>query len=629
VRVIVRGMPALGFDPADLRMGLTLLVLVVAVYLFVTEKLAPDLTALLALLALLLFGILTPQQAFAGFSHPAVISVAAVVVLSAGIERTGALSFVARRLLAPLGKSEWLLTLVVMLLIGALSAFLNNTAAVAIFIPVVLEACRRTGASPGRVLMPMAFAATMGGMCTLMGTSTNLVVHEYARSHGLPGYSMFELAQVGLPIAAVAFVYLLVVGRFLLPRTQVREDELSRAGDYLSELVLPPGSRWIGQRVRATHFERDHDLELIAVSRGGQTLDPERADLVFAENDSLRVRGRLEDVLRLASRGGIELHKPRDVEGESAALAPTSGPTDPSARVDATSEDRRRLAEIVVQPGNDLVGRTLKAAEFSRVHDSVVVALRRRGRAFGRPSTTPLRTGDVLVVEGTNEALLRLSRAPGFLVVGTPTPPDVRHDKILVAVATLVAVVTFVALGWMSIVAAATAGCAMLVLTGCLKLRQAYEALDMSVVFLLAGAMAIGTALEVTGVPEHLASILSSFGGGTNPVFVIAGFYVAAVVMSEFMSNSGAATLLCPVAITVAERLGLAPMSLLVAVTFGCSAAFAMPIGYQTSLMIYGPGGYRFRDFVRVGLVLDVLVAIVALSLIARTWPPVAAVAGP
>lgn len=608
----------LGLDPGDVRLALTLAVLVAAVYLFVTEKLAPDLTALLALLALLLCGVLTPAQAFAGFSHPAVVSVAAVVVLSAGIERTGALAFVARRLLAPLGRSEWLLTLAVMLAIGALSAFLNNTAAVAIFIPVVLETCRRTGASPGRILMPMAFAATLGGMCTLMGTSTTLVVHEYARGQGLPGYTMFELARLGLPIAGAALVYLLVVGRFLLPRTRVTEDELARSDEYLSELVIPSGSSWIGTPVRARALARDHDLELLVISRGGQALDPERGDLTFAAGDGLRVRGRLADVLTLASRGGIELHRPRDAEPAPPAATETS-----AARAPGTVTTR--LAEIVVLPGNDLIGRTLKAARFAHVHDAVVVALRRRGRAFGRPSTTPLRTGDVLVVEGANDALVRLSQAPGFLVVGTPTPPDVKHDKVLIAVATLVAVVSAVALGWMSIVAAATAGCALLVLTGCLSLRQAYEALDLSVVFLLAGAMAIGTALETTGAPGHLAALLSSFGGGTNPMLVVAGFYVAAVVLSEFMSNSGAATLLCPVAVTVAERLGFAPMSLLAAVTFGCSAAFAMPIGYQTSLMIYGPGGYRFRDFVRVGLGLDVLVGVIVLALIGGLWPPIAA----
>lgn len=631
-------------DTADVHLALTLVILVAAITLFVTEKLAPDLTALLALLALLLVGVLTPAQAFAGFSHPAVVSVAAVLVLSAGIERTGALGFVARRVLTPLGKSEWMLTAVVMVAIGTLSAFMNNTAAVAIFIPVVLEACRRTGASPGRVLMPMAFAATFGGMCTLMGTSTNLVVHEYARAHGLPGYTMFELASVGLPIAGLAFVYLLFGARFMLPKNRVEEDGLARSGDYVAELLITSGSTWIGSKVSATTLSRDHDLELFALSRGPDVIDVTEQEVALAEGDALRVRGRLEDVLKLSARGGIELHKPHDhgerVEHPTKTLEPTATgtPSDPAARstakpeldpeskAESKAESRveppaLRLAEVVLLPGNDLVGRTLKEAEFARTFGALVVALRRRGRAFGRPSTTRLRTGDVLVLEGSNENLMRLSQAHGFLVVGTPTPPEVRHEKIFIAVGTLFAVITAVAFGWMSIVVAATAGCALLMLTGCLKPREAYEALDLSVVFLLAGALAIGTALEVTGVPERLATILASVGGASNPLYVLAGFFVVAVLLSEFMSNSGAATLLCPIALTVADRLGIAPMTLLAAVTFGCSAAFAMPIGYQTSLMIYGPGGYRFKDFVRVGLLLDVLVAVVALALIPKFWP--------
>ena len=210
--------------PENIKAAMTLLILIGAIYSFVREMVPPDVTALLAILALLLTGVLSPAEAFSGFSHPATVSVAAVLVLSAGIEHTGVLTLAARRIFAPLGKSEWLLTGVIMILIGAMSAFINNTAAVAIFIPVVMEVCRRTGASPGRVLMPMAHAATIGGMCTLIGTSTNLVAHEFALKQGLKGFSMFELGQVGLPMVAVGFAYMLFVGRRFLPRNGQGEN---------------------------------------------------------------------------------------------------------------------------------------------------------------------------------------------------------------------------------------------------------------------------------------------------------------------------------------------------------------------------------------------------------------------
>jgi hypothetical protein len=310
----------LAFSAAMLKAVLTVAILAAAIYGFVREKLPPDVTALLALLALLLTGVLTPAEAFSGFSHPATVSVAAVLVLSAGIERTGALTFIARRVLQPLGRSEWLLTVVIMALIGLLSAFINNTAAVAIFIPVVMEVCRRTGASPGRVLMPMAHAATFGGMCTLIGTSTNLVAHEFALNQGLPGFSMFELGQVGLPLLLAGSAYILLVGRWFLPRNRTEEPVVAgRAGHYLSELIVKPDSPWIGREVKGEHLHRDHEVELVGLMRAGQALDPAEPGLRYAAGDALRVRGSLERVLQLAARNEYEgaIYNPKGLDVEA------------------------------------------------------------------------------------------------------------------------------------------------------------------------------------------------------------------------------------------------------------------------------------------------------------------------
>jgi di/tricarboxylate transporter len=273
-------------DTATIKAVVTLLILAAAMYGFVSERLAPDVTALLALLALLLTGVLTPYEAFSGFSHPATISVAAVLVLSAGVERTGVLTYIARRLLTPIGKSELTLTLVIMAIIAAISAFINNTAAVAVFIPVVIEVCRRTAASPSRILMPMSHAATFGGMCTLIGTSTNLVAHEFAVSQGLRGFSMFELGKVGFPMLLAGFAYMLLVGRKFLPRTQPGDVLAMQPGErYLAELIVEPESSWIGNQINAEHFERDFDVDLIRVLRAGQALSLGESDIVFAPYD--------------------------------------------------------------------------------------------------------------------------------------------------------------------------------------------------------------------------------------------------------------------------------------------------------------------------------------------------------
>ena len=613
----------MSFDVVTVKAIVTLLILAAAMYGFVSEKLAPDVTALLALLSLLLTGVLTPYEAFSGFSHPATISVAAVLVLSAGVERTGALTYIARRLLTPLGNSELTLTLVIMVTIGSISAFINNTAAVAIFIPVVMEVCRRTAVSPSRVLMPMSHAATFGGMCTLIGTSTNLVAHEFALSYGLRGFSMFELGKVGVPMLLVGFAYMLFVGRRFLPRTQPGDVLTMQLGErYVAELIVEPDSAWVGKAVNAEHFERDFDVELIGVLRDGQALPIADRALLFAPYDSLLVRRPLEHILKLTSQNGLELHRP-EIFARKPEAEDEKQDSSQSTRKSAEDESdaRPQLAEVVVLATSGLVGSTLKAARFAEQYDAVVLGLRRRGEIKERPSVTPLLAGDMLLVEGRRDALEALAETKGFLVVGTPSHPEQRPAKLLITITTLVAVVLVVSLGFLPIVTAATAGCAVLMITGCLRPSEAYRAIDLSLIFILAGSLALGTALNKTGITTVLADWLAGVSVTTGPYLVLAGFFVLAVAISELMSNSGTVALLGPITISAASEMGINPMSLLAAITFGSSAAFAMPIGYQTSLMIYGPGGYRFKDFIVMGIPLDLILTLLALLLIPYFWP--------
>jgi di/tricarboxylate transporter len=611
------------FDAATVKAVVTLLILAAAMYGFVSERLAPDVTALLALLALLLTGVLTPYEAFSGFSHPATISVAAVLVLSAGVERTGALTYVARRLLTPIGNSELILTIAIMVIIAAISAFINNTAAVAVFIPVVIEVCRRTGASPSLILMPMSHAATFGGMCTLIGTSTNLVAHEFAVSHGLRGFSMFELGKVGLPMLIAGFAYMLFVGRRFLPRTQPGDVLAMQLGErYLAELIVEPDSSWIGREVNAEHFERDFDVDLIRVLRAGQALPAGDPDVVFGPYDSLLVRGALEHVLKLTSQNGLELHRPTILSSENEPEEQRAEERTAEIPPDKKEHDARpQLAEVVVLTTSGLVGTTLKAARFAERYDAVVLGLRRRGEVNDRPSMTPLHAGDLLLVEGKREPLQALAQTKGFLVVGTPSHPEQRPGKLIITIITLLAVVLVVSFGVLPIVTAATAGCAVLMLTGCLRPNEAYRAIDLSLVFILAGSLALGVALNKTGITTVLADWLAGVSATTGPYLVLVAFFILAVLISELMSNSGTVALLGPITISAASEMGINPMSLLAAITFGSSAAFAMPIGYQTSLMIYGPGGYRFKDFIRMGIPLDLILALFALLLIPYFWP--------
>jgi di/tricarboxylate transporter len=609
----------------NLKAVMTVLILAAAVYGFVREKISPDVTSLLALLGLLLIGVLTPVEAFSGFSHPATVSVAAVLVLSAAIERTGALDVLARRLIRMFGQNEFLFTAVIMLLIGALSAFVNNTAAVAVFIPIVIEGCRRSGFSPGRVLMPMSHAATFGGMCTLLGTSTNLVAHEFARSKGLSGFGMFELGKVGLPMMIAGCAYVLFFGRWFLPRNRAAEPlGMQSAGSYLIELIVRPESRWIKREVNPRQFEHDFDVELLGLVRDRQVLSLEGVRHNYEAGDSIHVRGPLERVLHLSAQEGLEPHRPG---GSRLALEPsaTAAEVEAMEKLDAMPpaepQQNLALAEVVVLSTSGLIGQTLKEARFAERYDAVVLALRRKTGINGRVSTTPLHAGDVLVVEGHPEALESLAETQGFLVIGRPVHPERKPGKLAITLLTLVAVITVASFGLLPIVTAATAGCAALMLTGCLRPREAYRAIDLGLVFVLAGSLALGLALEKTGITRLLANGLAGLSGGTGPYVVLIGFFVIALIVSELMSNGGTVALLAPVALSVATQMEINPMALIAAVTFGASAAFAMPMGYQTSLMIYGPGGYRVKDFVKMGIPLDLILAILALLLIPFYWP--------
>jgi di/tricarboxylate transporter len=606
--------------PETLKAAAAVLILLSAVYGFVSERIPPDLVSLLALLALLITGVLSPAEAFSGFSHPATISVAAMLVLSAGIERTGLLSLVARRLLASTSQSEFRFTVLIMVVIAFLSAFINNTAAVAVFIPIVIEVSRRSGASPGQILMPMSHAATFGGMCTLIGTSTNLVAHEFALSNGLPGFSMFELGKVGLPMLIAGFAYILLIGRRFLPRQSFAESkDLYDPGQYFGEVLVRPDSNWIGQKIDLELLRLNFELELLGVVRDGQVMSLDEPKPSYASGDSLWVRGPLDKLLTLSGEEGLELDRPTFNEKEQVVTLPAP---DASLQPPATEQSSPlSLAEVVVLTTSGLIGQTLKQARFAERFDVVVLALKRREPIAGGVSNTRLYAGDVLVIEGKEEALRVLSQMRGFLVIGVPEYPQRPTGKLAIALLTLLAVVASVSFGLWPIVTAATGGCAVLILTGCLRLREAYRAIDLSIIFVLAGSLALGLALDKTGVTTLLARSLSGLGGVSGPYLLLIGFFLLAVIISELMSNGGTVVIIGPIALSIAVRLELNPMALLAAVTFGASAAFAMPIGYQTSLMVYGPGGYKASDFVKLGLVLDLLLALIALWLIPYYWP--------
>ena len=583
---------------------LVLAILAAAVACFATERLPVDLVALLVLSVLLVSRILTPEQAISGFSNTATVTVAAMFVLSAGLARTGVVNLLGQRL-AKVGRLGLVPTLIaLMALIGLVSAFINNTAAVAIFLPIVLGLARDSGISPSKLLIPLSFASMFGGVCTLIGTSTNILVSSIAEQHGLAPFGMFELSRLGLVLFAVGGLYLLTAGVRLIPDRRAGADltQSYGMGDYLTEILVLPESSAVGLSLRESPLVRDLDLDVLEIHRDGRRLAA-GAETVLEAGDLLRVRCDVEKIRRAEEQKGIVLKSGLKWREEDLRSSETS------------------LLEVLVAPGSALEGKTLKETGFRQIYGGTALAIRHRGELMReRLGTTQLRSGDVLLVEVRRDRIEALKRIQDFVIVSEIGLEEPLRGKLPLALAIVAGTVAAATLGVLPIVGSAILGSVLLVLTGCLTLEEAYQAIEWRVIFLLGGILPLGIALESTGAARLLSSLLVDTVGVWGPVAMVSVFYLLTSLLTEAMSNNATAALLAPIAISAAAALDVDPRPFLVAVTFAASASFMTPVGYQTNTLIYGPGHYRFTDFLRVGTPLNLLFWLIATLLIPRFW---------
>ncbi|NLA68689.1 MAG: SLC13 family permease [Gammaproteobacteria bacterium] len=585
-------------------MLLTFLVLAGAVALFVSEKMPPEVVAMLALAALLTLRLVSTEEALSGFSSPATVTVAAMFVLSAGLQQSGSLN----RLGEAIARIRWgwLLALVLMLLTAAVSAFINNTAAVAVFLPLVIAAAVANNLPPSKFLIPLSYAAQFGGVCTLIGTSTNLLVDSMARQAGHAGFTIFEFSQLGILFVAAGTVYMMIARRFLLPDLGVpQQADSGHAGRYVAELLVPGKSGAIGKRGAELLPEDSGDVVLLEVFRARAAVPSPRAAEI-APGDRLLLRGNWNDIE--AARRKLKLRH-LHVDGEPGEEA-------------EDGEHERVHAEVMVAPGSHLVGHTLASLRFAHMYHARVQGLHRHRLAIRQPlDHVPLAVGDVLLLDAPGSALELMRADPGLVVLGQREQARTSLRRSLLALGILTAVVAVAAAGLMSIVAAAIIGCCMLLLLRVLQPEEAYAAIDWRVVLLLAGVLPLGIALQKSGAAALVADFSIGLVGGFGPVATLAVIYIMTSLLTEVMSNNASAALVVPIAIATAESLGLDSKPFLVAVAFAASTSFATPISYQTNTMVYAAGGYRFSDFVKVGLPLNVIFIVMAVILIPRHFP--------
>ncbi len=578
------------------------------------DRFSPDLLLFLAMTVLLLAGVLTIEEAIAGFANPAVLTIAVLFVVSEAVRGTGLLDRLSRIGLGGETSQTRILTRL-MLPVTALSAFLNNIPLVLMLTPVITGHAKKRGLAASKLLIPLSYAAIFGGMCSLIGTSTNLIVDGMMRERHMAGMGMFEIAAVGVPLALLGWLFMVTVGRRLLPERKTPMERLAVEGrDFVTEMVLEEKSPLVGRTVEEAGLRHLKGLFLTEIERQDTTIAPVEPTEALHGGDHLVFVGLVETLVELQGMPG---------------LVPAAKP-----HYDLLNAHRGRLhlVEAVVSRSSPLAGRTVREARFRGRYDGVVIAVHRNGeRVNAKIGDVVLRPGDTLLVECAETFVSTWYNSPDFYLVSdvgkaTATRPR-RWWLVPIIVA---AMVTLAALGrylppvggsQVSMFHAAFAAAAVLIMTGCVTRGQARRSVSLTVILVIACALGVGKAFETSGAAEVLAAGLIRPFEALGTVGVLAGVYLFATILCEIVTSKAAVAIVFPIALAAADAVGAAPRGFVFATAIAACASFVLPVGYQTNLIVFGPGGYRTRDFIRVGLPLKILVGIAAVALIPLIWP--------
>ncbi len=583
------------------------LVLVVVVFFgFVRETLTPDIVAMAAVSALLAFGILDTDEVLRVFSNSAPITIAAMFVLSAALERTGVIGALGDAIAHRRWRSPWATMAIMATAVMVLSAFVNNTPVVVILTPVVIALAHSLKVAPSRLLIPLSYATIFGGTCTLIGTSTNILVDGVAQKHGLAPFGMFEITVPGLLMGMIGIAYLFLFGRWLLPDRRTLADVLPdpSSRQFLTEVLVPGLSPLVGKTVEEAGLTRKRGVYVIDFIRDGVSFDPEHGAPRLRAWDRLILRTRAADVMELRDTGEVAFDA-----ADHPALEPISS-------------SKAMIMEGIVGPYSALVGQRVADLNLRRQYGTYILAIhRQRERLQSNFDQLRLAFGDTLLLEGPPEGLKRLFDRQDLVNLTEPTEKPFRRSKAPVAIALVAAMMTLATFEVMPIAALALIAATGAVVFGCLDTEEAYKAIHWRILMLIFGMLALGRAMETTGAAMLLVQQVTGAVAALGPLAVLSMIYFLTSAVTEVMSNNAAAILITPIAIGIAEQMGVDARPFVVAVMFAASASFATPIGYQTNTFVYTAGGYRFVDFVKVGLPLNLLMWAAATFIIPLFWP--------
>ncbi len=586
--------------------ALTLLIILAALVLFATEKLRVDVVALLVLITVGILGLIPPDQLFSGFSNSAVITVWAVYMVSGGMFKTGVADTMGRAILKVAGDGEVRLIATIMLTVGLISAFMNNVGAVAMLLPAVVGIARQTKVPVSKLLIPLAFASLLGGKMTLIGTPANILAAGIVAEEGLPTFGFFEFTPMGIVVLATGIIYMVLIGRHLLP---VREgargkEDINRLRGYVTEVRVTADSPLNGKTLFDSHLGEEYDFTVLAIQRENGDRPALHRDTQIRSGDLLAVESSAANLLAASQSLGLlidveqqldfDLLEPRDIE----------------------------LIEVAVAPNSHLVGLSMEEARFRDRFGFTALAISRQGEVITeRLRDNPLQAGDMLLLQGSRFRVDELHDGQDFLVLEPVEHEQYRLSKAPIAVGALLLAIGLTIFAGMDIALAMVIAAMIMILSGALTIEEAYESVDWRTVFLVAGMLPLGMAMAETGAAQYLADIILGIFGPFGPRAALAGIYLLAALITQPMSNAAAIVLVVPIALDTAFGLGANYKTFVMAVVIGAATSFLSPVGHKANVLVFGPGGYKFTDYARVGALLTVILLIVSMIFLPIFWP--------
>ena len=583
------------------------IILLITLFLLITEKIPIDLTSIGLIVVLILTRLLAPKEAVSGLANPAVITVGCMFLISEGMIRTGVIAYIGQKVIQ-LSKGNAKIALVIILLtVAVASAFMNNTPIVVLFIPVVMTMCCEFGLSPSQFLIPVSYASILAGTATLTGTSTNIIISDLSAASGYGNLGMFELSVVGLPVAVTGLVFIFlfsfkIMPSMVNPTCEFTDDDKYK---YLAEVCIPRGSLLVDQNPNTAFTASGASIEVLELVRYSHVFYPTRDPVVMAPDDRLLIKGTANEILDVLQTGGVEL---------------------PLSEQGLTFEKERQntmLVELIIPPQSEMVGQRLNETALIRDKDLHIIAIKRSNLQYTEQKLKDiqLKTGDILLLWCTLSRLDKIRADADVIIVENVHFKIINRKKASISTAIFAGFLFSVTAGFADIMVCALAAVFLMAASGCLELRFAYRSLQPKVLLLIAATIGLGTALDKTGASQFYANAFLSVFSDLPPVLILGGIILMTSISTQLLSNNATAVLILPLAISIAVRLGLDPKPFIVAVCFGASACFATPIGYQTNLLVFGPGGYRFADYLKLGLPLNLIVLGISTLLIPYFWP--------